>query len=330
MTRIGLSFDGFYPTEVTLDIARRGVAAGATSLWMAEHLGYRDPMTSAMALAGACPGVTVVPTAVSPYLHKPMPVAMAMATLSEFNAGHVALAVGTGNPMFLAESGLEIVKPLRAIREQTEALRDLFAGQSVTREAMLFKLNNARLAFQPAGPVPIYFCPMKEQMLRLSGKIADGLCLSGGLSPGFVRQSLDIAEAGAREAGRDPATLHRAGYVYFLASGTSKGGYDTLKSKLAFLMRNLFIGDNIAHSGLPIDQEAIMDAISRRDFDTAKNLVPDEAVEAFSITGTVEDCLAGIARYAAAGLDEVVLIMAGEAEEREIGYKVIRRFVETA
>jgi 5,10-methylenetetrahydromethanopterin reductase len=325
MTKIGLSFDGFYPIGVSVDIARQGVAAGATSLWVAEHLGYRDPMTSAMALAGACPGVTVVPTAISPYLHKPMPVAMAMATLSESNGGHVALAIGTGNPMFLAESGLEIVKPLRAIREQTEALRDLFGGEPVTRDAMLFQLNNARLAFRPAKPVPIYFCPMKEQMLRLSGKIADGLCLSGGLSAGFVRESLDIAEAGAHEAGRDPSALHKAGYVYFLASGTSKGGFDTLKSKLAFLMRNLFISDNIAHSGLPIDQEAIMDAISRRDFDTAKSLVPDEAVEAFSITGTVDDCRAGIERYAAAGLDEVVLIMAGEAEEREIGYDVIRR-----
>ena len=77
MPKIGVSFDGFQTLPQSLEIAAAAVGAGARSLWMAEHLGYREPFTSCMAFALRFPGVKVVPTAISPYLRHPMPTAMA-------------------------------------------------------------------------------------------------------------------------------------------------------------------------------------------------------------------------------------------------------------
>jgi 5,10-methylenetetrahydromethanopterin reductase len=323
---IGVSFDGFQPLATSLEIAREAVAAGAKSLWMAEHLGYREPMTSCMAFALSFPGVKVVPTAISPYLRHPTPTAMALATIAEANDGHAALAVGVGNPMFLSESGIEIEKPLRVVRENVDMLRALWAGDPVRQAGMLYSLTGARLAFAPPKPIPIYLAPMKEQMLRLSGKIADGVVLSAGLSSAFVSHSLSfVDDERARSAEQRPFV--KASYVYFLATRDPRRGISTLRMKLAFLMRNRYIDDNIAHSGLPIDQAAIMDAIARRDFDEAARLVPEEAVEAFAIAGTVAECERKIAAFAGAGLDEIVLIMAGEPEDWTVGYEVIRRVV---
>ena len=324
---IGVSFDGFQTLPQSLEIARAAVEAGAQSLWMAEHLGYREPMTSCMAFALSFPGVKVVPTAISPYLRHPMPTAMALATIAEASPGNVALAIGVGNPMFLAESGLAIDKPVRAVRECAETLRELWSGQAVERTGMLAALKGARMAFTPPAPIPIYMAPMKPQMLKLAGRIADGVVLSAGLSSGFVAQSLEIVDGGRREANRQSAPFVKAGYVYFLASRTPKGGYQTLRGRLAFLMRNRYIDDNLVHSGLQIDQAAIMAAISRRDMDEAARLVPEAAVDAFAITGTPSQCRAGIERFLAAGLDEVVLLMAGEPDDWEVGYEVIRDFV---
>src|ERR1700736_6713410 len=103
--RVGVSFDGFVATGEAIALARRAVEAGASSLWMAEHLGYREAIATCMAFAIKTPGPMLVPTAVSPYLWHPMPTAMAMATLDEMAPGRVAIAVGAGNPLFLAESG---------------------------------------------------------------------------------------------------------------------------------------------------------------------------------------------------------------------------------
>ena len=48
---VGLSFDGFASFEDALATARRADGAGARSLWMAEHLGYRQSLVSCMAFA---------------------------------------------------------------------------------------------------------------------------------------------------------------------------------------------------------------------------------------------------------------------------------------
>src|SRR5215831_12823667 len=140
---VGVSFDGFISTKDAIALAERAVEAGAGSLWMAEHLGYREAIATCMAFAIKAPGAILVPTAVSPYLWHPTPTAMAMATLDEVAPGRVAIAVGTGNPLFLQESGRAVEKPVRATREFTEALRKLWAGEAVHMDGEFVKLAGA-------------------------------------------------------------------------------------------------------------------------------------------------------------------------------------------
>lgn len=316
--KIGISFDGFIPFPDSLAIAREAEAMGASSLWMAEHLGYRDPLGSCMAFAMATSRCTVVPTAISPFLRNPMPLAMAMATLAEAAPGRVALAIGVGNPLFLGEAGVKMEKPLTANREYLAALKGLWSGTPVAMpEAMLHRLAGARMMFTPPAPIPVYLAPMKEQMLQLAGREADGVVLSAGLSPAYAKVSLDLVATGARAAGRDPATVRRAAYIFFMASDASpKAAMEKSRRKLAFVLRNRYLDDSIAHSGIRIDQEAIIAAIARRDTEGAAALVPDEAVEAFTVFGTRRQCADRLLAYAEAGVEELVLLLVGEAADR--------------
>ena len=94
--RIGVNFDGFVTTGEAIALAQRAVDAGARSLWVAEHLGYREAIATCMAFAMKAPGPMLVPTAVSPYLWHPTPTAMAMATLDEVAPGCAAIASRRG------------------------------------------------------------------------------------------------------------------------------------------------------------------------------------------------------------------------------------------
>lgn len=321
---VGVSFDGFTPYGDALEFAKEAAAAGAQSLWMADHLGYREPIVSCLGFASAIPDVRVVPTAVSPYLRHPMPTAMQMATLAEAAPGRVALALGSGNPLFLAESGEAIDKPVTVAREFIAALRGLWSGEPVEQDAKRFRLRGARLMFKPPAPIPLYLAPMKPLMLKLSGQIADGLVLSAGLSPAFVRESLKHTAAGAAAAGRDYNALHVAGYISFAASPDGKRAVGEVRKKLAFLLRNRFLDEAIAHSGIAIDQPAIIEAMGRRDYETATRLVPDEAVDAFAVAGTVRQCCDKLLAYRDAGLNELVLLLAGSVEDQRFGLSVIR------
>ena len=325
--RIGVSFDGFVPTGEAIALAQRAVEAGATSLWVAEHLGYREAIATCMAFALKTPGAMLVPTAVSPYLWHPTPTAMAMATLDEVAPGRAAIAIGTGNPLFLQESGRAVEKPVRAMREFADALRRLWTGESVHADGEFVKLAGARLAFTPSAAIPIYIAAIGPDMLRLAGRIGDGVALSAGLSTESVRQSIALCAEGAAKAGRDPAAIRRAGYVFFGASPDAKEAMDAVRQKLAFVMRNKFLGANIKASGIPVDQEAVIAAIARRDIAGAAALVPDEAVEAFGIAGTPQHCTKRLRDFIDAGLDEPVLGLLGTPKNCLLALDVMREFV---
>jgi alkanesulfonate monooxygenase SsuD/methylene tetrahydromethanopterin reductase-like flavin-dependent oxidoreductase (luciferase family) len=322
--KIGVSFDGFAPFPSALAFAREAVEAGASSLWMADHLGYREPMLTCLAFALATANVRVIPTAVSPFLRHPMPTAMQLATLAEAAPGRVAIALGVGNPLFLRESGEAIEQPLRVTREFVAALRGLWSGEAVAMDALRFRLDGARMMFNPPQPIPIYLAPIRQQMLKLAGKIGDGVVLSAGLSVGFVKESLAFARSGISESGRPPERFQTACYISFLAAPDRGAALATIKKQLAFLLRNRFLDENIASTGIRIDQEGIIAAMSARDFERAQSLIPDEAADAFAVAGTLRDCCDKLQKYSEAGVAEPVLLMAGTPEDQHYGLTAIR------
>ncbi|HEY7248191.1 MAG TPA: LLM class flavin-dependent oxidoreductase [Xanthobacteraceae bacterium] len=324
--RLGVSFDGFVPTGEAIGLAQRAVASGARSLWVAEHLGYREAIATCMAFALKAPGAMLVPTAVSPYLWHPTPTAMALATLDEAAPGCAAIAIGAGNPMFLAESGRTVEKPVRAMREFASALRRLWRGEAVHADGEFVKLAGARLAFEPKAPIPIYIAAIGPDMLRLAGSIGDGVVLSAGLSTDSVRRSIALCAEGARRSNRAAGEFRRAGYLFFGVSHDPAEAIDAVRQKLAFVMRNKFLAANIKASGIAVDQEAVIAAISRRDIAAAAALVPDAAVEAFGIAGTPQHCRKRLADFIEAGLDEPVLGILGSAENCRLALDVMREF----
>jgi 5,10-methylenetetrahydromethanopterin reductase len=326
--RVGVSFDGFISTSQAIALAERAVSAGAESLWVAEHLGYREAIATCMAFAMKTQGAMLVPTAVSPYLSHPMPTAMAMATLDEVAPGCAAIAIGTGNPLFLQESGRAVEKPVRAMREFAEALRRLWSGEAVAMDGEFVKLAGARLAFQPKTPIPIYIAAIGPEMLRLAGRIGDGVVLSAGLSVDSVRQSIAICRDAAGKEGRDMGAFRRAGYLFFAVSQDASEARDAVRQKLAFVMRNKFLAANVKASGIAVDQEAVIAAIARRDIGGATVLVPDDAVEAFGIAGTPQHAGKCLRDFIEAGIDEPVLGILGSAENCLLALDVMREFTD--
>ena len=323
---LGIRFDGFDHLSDSLEIVRRAEEAGADRIWMAEHMGYREAVVACMAYALSTETATVIPTAVSPYLWHPTPTAMSLATLADVAPGRVGIAVGVGNPLFLGESGVEPVRPLRAVREFVECLRALWTGEAVTYDGDFFQLAGARMSFSPSHPIPIYIAATGPQMLRLTGRIADGVVLSGGLTVRHVNYSLGRIAEGARSAGRDPAEVRNAAFLYFSVSADGREAVDFLRGRLAFLFRNRAMADNIRSSGLPIDHEAIVAAVAERDMETAKRLVPDDAVDAFAVGGTVRNCRDRLAAYLATGVTEPVIQISGSPESRALAFRVLREF----
>jgi 5,10-methylenetetrahydromethanopterin reductase len=325
---VGVFFDGFASTAEMLEVCRAAEAAGASSLWFAQHMGYREAMVWATAAASVTQRAVLVPTAISPYLWPPLPVAMAISTLGEFAQGRVILNVSVGNILNLAESGIEPVKPIRIMRDYVEALRALWTGEPVTHEGELHKLHGAKMVFEKGRPYPIYIASTGPQMLRLAGEIADGVLLSAGLTLASTESCLALAASGMQAKGRNPAALRQCSFINFKISQDPAAATAAMLRKLAFLFRSRGHADNIKSSNLDIDHQAIMAAHARHDFDGAVKLMPPAAANVFAVAGTPAQCRDRLEQYLAVGLDEPIIEVSGNADERKLALDVVRELAQ--
>ena len=151
--RVGVMYDGFSPLPGIMDFVRRADDLGLDSVWIAEHIPFRDAFGPAMAFLGETRRIAVVPTAVSPYVRNPAMIAMSLATLAEFAPGRVRVVLGTGQPDDLRAIGVEPARPLRTMKEALSIVRKALAGDSLAHEGEVFRMEDRRLDFPPPRPL---------------------------------------------------------------------------------------------------------------------------------------------------------------------------------
>lgn len=137
--------------------------------------------------------------------YHPSVVAEAFATLNQLRPGRVFLGVGSGEA--LNENAA--VGNWPAWQERWERLvealaiiRGLWSGERIAHRGKYYTVNG-RLYDPPAQPIPILTAANGQKSMRLAGKHGDGLITD----PQSWRQYKADWQAGAREAGKDPAEM---------------------------------------------------------------------------------------------------------------------------
>ncbi len=319
--RVGLCFDGFYSIHEMIELARLADESGMESIWMSDHLCFRDSLTSSMALLAATKKIKVAPAPMSPYTRHPIISAMSIATLDEFTPGRVIASPGTGNAAALKEAGIESPRPLKTMREFVEVLRRFLSGEAVNFQGEIFHINGAKMGFMPAKPIPMYVTAVRSRMLQLGGEIGDGVLLSAGCAPGYIERCAADIKKGAEKGGKSPAGVDIAGFVAASVSENAREAIDANKMFLAYIFRNTHHAENIRLGGGAVDQEALGVAVAKRDWEAAKKYISDDVVHAHSVAGTSTECRKQLESFIKGGLDLPVLLPMGTQEARK---RVIR------
>ncbi|SRR5713226_6616415 len=315
--RVGLCFDGFYSINEMIELARLADEVGMESIWMSDHLCFRDSPTSAMAFLATTKRIKVVPAPLSPYSRPPILTAMAIATMEEMAQGRVAMTVGTGNPMALEEVGIKVTRPLKTMREYVQALRQLLSGETVNFHGEIFQIHGAKLGFKPTSPVRIYMTAVRPKMLRLAGEIGDGALLSAGCAPKYISQCVAEIGKGAERGGKSLAQSDVAGFITTSVSDNAKEAIEASKGFLAYIFRTKHHAENIRMGGGRVDQEGLAAAIAKRDWEGAKKFITDEVVFAHSVSGTASDCRKRLAEFIGSGLNLPILLPMGTQDARK-------------
>jgi 5,10-methylenetetrahydromethanopterin reductase len=325
--RVGLCFDGFYSIGETIELARLADECGMESLWMSDHLCFRDSLTASMALLASTEKIKVAPAPMSPYSRQPIISAMSLATMDEYAPGRVIASPGTGNAAALKEAGIESPRPLKTMREYVTILRNLLKGETVKFAGEMFHIDGAKMGFVPSAPIPMYITAVRSRMLQLGGEIGDGVLLSGGCSPGYIARCVADIKSGAEKGGKSIDRVDVAGFIAAAVSDDPQEAIDANKLFLAYIFRNTHHSENIRLGGGSVDQEGLAAAVGKRDWEGAKKYISDEVVHAHSIAGTASECRKQLAAFLSGGLNLPVLLPTGTQQARKKVVQMVQELV---
>jgi 5,10-methylenetetrahydromethanopterin reductase len=306
-----------------IELAQLADEIGMESIWMSDHLCFRDSLTTSMALLASTKKIKIAAAPMSPYSRNPLITAMSIATMEEFAPGRVIASPGTGNAAALKEAGMESPHPLQTMREYVEILRRFLKGETVNFQGKMFTVSGAKMGLVPSTEIKMYITAVRPQMLQLGGEIGDGVLLSGGCSPGYIGRCVGEIKIGAEKAGKSLLQCDVAGFVTTAVSDRPKEAIEANKLFLAYVFRNVHHAENIRLGGGTVDQEALAAAVAKRDWEAAKKFISDEVVHAHSIAGTPAQCRKHLEAFVSGGLNLPVLLPTGTQESR-------RRVVEMA
>jgi 5,10-methylenetetrahydromethanopterin reductase len=165
------------------------------------------------------------PRVITPVTRHPAVAASAAATLEELAPGRTLVAIGSGDSAAF-NVGLRPAS-LAELREYAETIRALLTTGHATYHGARATLTWKRAA------VPLYLAASGPKTLRLAGQIADGVVIRTGITPEIVRDSIAQVEAGARAAGRDPASLDLWWWPDVNVAASYREGVDEIKMSLA-------------------------------------------------------------------------------------------------
>lgn len=174
----------------------------------------------------------VGPVVTNPITRHPAVAASGIAALQDVSDGRAFYGLGSGDSA-VYNLGLKACR-VDEVAEHADVIRRLCNGEAVDYRGDEIQLH------WPTRRVPIYLAAEGPRMLRLAGRIADGVFVAGGLSPEVIAHTRALIAEGARSAGRDPDDIEVWWMVKFLLAESEQAGIDTLKFTLSSSANHAF------------------------------------------------------------------------------------------
>lgn len=321
--RLGLVlYHGIDSGDELRGYARAAEDAGFDSLWVTERYFHEETFSLLGFLAAETRRIRLGLGVTNPYTRNPALLGMSAATLDRISGGRFLLGLGRSDRSVIeGRMGMPYERPLGHMKETVAQLRQLLAGERVSGAAAYWDLKSVRLAVKPMQEsVPVYLAAIGPKALRLAGAVADGVLLNAYVPASYVRYAVGEIAAGAREAGRDPASIDIACMLIVRLTDDPARMMPALKERMVRLLAEPHVGEVLLERGgfdpgiLPSLRATAEDKGEK----AAVDFISEDMVEAFYLLGDAARCRRRIAEYREAGVHHPLLLPRLEDYERVV------------
>ena len=291
-----------------VELAKHADRKGADSLWVIETRLVSDAI-GPMAVYAAATERARVGSAVLPlWTRNPALIASTFATLDLLAPGRIVLGLGAWWEPLATRVGVKRQKSVRAMREVIESVRLLLSmKEEVNYDGDYVHMEKLYLDHGGTRPhdVKIYIGAVGPQMLRLAGRIADGVLLNNNHTVGATQSAVDLVKQGAESAGRSLDQIERLKLLPVIVNRDKKRLLQEFKPRLAlYLAQQPHIeGPTEADPELVQRIKAVISwpATQEQALEGAK-LIPDQLAESLGCFGDDENVRSRLREYMDAGV----------------------------
>ena len=302
--RVALYLQDAHSLQDGIQYARYAESKGFEAVWQAESRLVRDAIVPMAAFAATTTKLKVGSGVINNWTRNIGLLAATFLTLDDLAPNRIICGIGAWWDPLAKNVGVERRKPLLAMRETIEVMRRLLQMENVTFHGEFHHVTGIELDVvhgrREPRHVPIYIGATGDQMMELTGEIADGAVLNYCVPLEYNDKALELLDKGAKRAGRRVEDLDRPQLVVCAVDDDRKKAIEAAK---VLLTQYLAQQPHIAKaSGVSEDIVKKVQSIlgwpaTIEQVHQAMQYVPDEFVLKVSATGTPDEARAKVREY---------------------------------
>ena len=289
---------------------------GFSEIWQADTRLARDCVVMMGALLQATDEIKIGSGVLPIYTRNAAVIAASFSTMWELGGrssdgeSRVMLGLGAWWEPIASRVGVERTRPLKAMRENIEAIRQLFTLEEVTYEGEFVQLDRVSLdiAFGDTSPrdIPIYLGATGPKMMEMAGEICEGAVLNYIVPTSYIETAVGQLTTGAKRAGKTLADVDRPELlVCSLSDDDPAAAIMEGKKLVAYYLGtepHIMKASNVDPELIERVQEIVGWPATDEDYAKAAPLIPDDVLQSVMAAGSSEQCREKVAEYIAAGV----------------------------
>jgi len=287
------------------DWLRELVDLGYTDVWSSEADGADGLTPLALAAAWAPElnlGVAILPA----FTRGPALMAQSVASLADAAPGRFSVGIGSSSNVIVERwNGIPFEEPFKRTRDTVRFLKAALGGDKVTETYDTFEVKGFRSGIVPKTQPKILIAALREQMLKLAGREADGAIINW-LSADDVRTVAPIV----RGENSDAEIVAR---IFVVPSDDTDTVRAQARRAIAAYMNVPVYAAFHQWVGRGEQFQPMWDAWAAGDRKAALEAISDEVVDQLIVHGSPEQCREHIGRYVDAGVSVPALSVLGLA-----------------
>lgn len=301
-----------------LDYSRYAEERGFEAIWQAESRLVRDAIVPMAAYAAVTEKIKIGSGVINNWTRNIGLLASTFLTLDDLAPNRIICGIGAWWDPLAKNVGIDRKKPLTAMRETVTVLRKLLNMERVSFEGEFVHVNNIELDVvhgrrEPRN-VPIYIGATGDQMMEMTGEIADGVVLNYCVAPEYNQKALELLDKGAKRSGRRVDDLARP---QLIVCSVDEDHDQAIENTRMLLTQYMAQQPHIAKaSGVSMDIVAEIQSIlgwpaTKEQIMRAKHLVPEELIYRITASGTPEEARQKVMEYIKNGCTCPILYSVG-------------------